>query len=96
MSQLIQMIKIAEENKPSFGSACNHCGWCCMTEVCPTALALGTSEEIPCKHLYEADGNHLCSLASSDLIKELLAMGKGCDAKTQKEAIEEFNRNQNG
>ena len=84
---LIQMIKIAEENKPEFDEPCNHCGWCCMVEVCSVGKSITNSETIPCSLLEERDGKHYCSLGKEERFRELIGMGVGCDAMTQEEMI---------
>jgi hypothetical protein len=93
MVSLIELIEIAETEKPAFGTPCNHCGWCCLTEVCPAGQDLGQDKyAIPCKFL-RGEGKeqkHYCGLmidipeykdiiGASDLI--------GCDARTQREVI---------
>lgn len=89
-SELISVTVKAIDNKPSFGDPCNHCGWCCLTEVCTVGAELGGSTKIPCKYLKSEDGLHLCSLAGIPEIKTQLSMGEGCDAKTQMEQITEM------
>tara|TARA_Y100000031_G_scaffold110668_1_gene121894 strand:+ start:1140 stop:1421 length:282 start_codon:yes stop_codon:yes gene_type:complete len=85
---LIERIKIAEANKPKMGQPCNHCGWCCMTEVCPVGKACGAGETIPCKFL---TNDHKCHLASiSADVREALDVGGGCDARTVNEQLEEL------
>ena len=34
MGNLMELINVAVEQKPAMGEDCNHCGWCCLTEVC--------------------------------------------------------------
>ena len=92
MSNLIQMIRIAEAHKPSFGTPCNHCGWCCMTEVCAVGKANGAGEMIPCKFLYQAGGDHFCDLAKTDKDKKKIGIGTGCDAITQAEQLRKLSR----
>jgi uncharacterized cysteine cluster protein YcgN (CxxCxxCC family) len=94
MTVLISLINIAEKDKPSMGSPCNNCGWCCLTEVCSIGKELG-SEAIPCKFLVQKDQNnekHYCSLALNfpDNYMEPLAINTGCDAKTQNEILREL------
>lgn len=83
----IKIIGLAQKNKPSFASPCNNCGWCCMTEVCAIGKELGAKES-PCSKLRHVEGKYICSLAAIPEIREALAVGKGCDAKTQNEIIE--------
>lgn len=86
----IKVIYEAKQKKPKFASACNNCGWCCMTEVCAIGRELGGGVSGPCKKLKKVDGKFLCSLAEVPQIREQLAMGEGCDAKTQDEIIKEL------
>lgn len=86
-SQLIKITFEAQEIKPSFGSPCNNCGWCCMTEVCAGGVKLGADpQQLPCKFLIEKDGKHLCSIHDQKPIKVMI--GKGCDAMTSNEMFE--------
>ena len=73
--------------KPNYGSPCNNCGWCCLTEVCAIGQELSGSSELPCKFLKHEGDKHFCKLAEVNELKEKLAMGVGCDAKTQSEII---------
>jgi len=86
----IKQIFSAQKNKPKFGSPCNHCGWCCMTEVCSIGQELSGSAALPCKYLETEDSKHTCKLAKVEQIRTQLAIGVGCDAKTQSELIAEF------
>jgi len=90
MVDLMQLITTAAAVKPKMGATCNKCGWCCMTETCPTARELGAGEMIPCKFLkvVNEEGEYLCSLAKEDnLLDFSLAIGTGCDAKIQQETL---------
>lgn len=90
---LMELITKAETVKPVMGSACNKCGWCCMTQTCPVAKDLGAGEMIPCKFLKVANatGEYLCSLAGQDkLLDFALDIGGGCDARTQNEQLREL------
>lgn len=90
MSELFKSIEVARAMKPAEREPCNNCGWCCLTEVCPTGIEFGKSAQIPCKFL-EAKGNkHYCGLAklNIDVMNEHLSIGTGCDARTQQEQIE--------
>jgi uncharacterized cysteine cluster protein YcgN (CxxCxxCC family) len=88
--QLGERIKIAEVSKPKFGQPCNHCGWCCMTEVCEVGKRSGAGEMIPCKFLYASNGDHFCDLAKSKAMKKTIGIGTGCDAITQNELLEQL------
>lgn len=88
MSDLIELINIAADKKPAMGQDCNHCGWCCMTEVCEMGQAATGSSRyaIPCSQLVETDGKYLCSLA--DTPNPDMGFGTGCCAQTQDEALQ--------
>ncbi len=91
MSNLNELIQQAELKKPAMGESCNRCGWCCLTQPCAIAVGLGVSEmTIPCPYLTDGPEQYTCSLVEQfpALIVDL-AINKGCDAKTQMEAINE-------
>jgi uncharacterized cysteine cluster protein YcgN (CxxCxxCC family) len=90
MSLAVKIIE-SELKKPAFGSKCNHCGWCCLTEVCAVGKENGAGEMIPCKFLYLSGGDHLCGLAKTNDAKKIIGIGTGCDAMTQKELIKQAN-----
>ncbi len=85
---MIELITTARANKPKEGEPCNHCGWCCMTEVCSVGQELTQSAKIPCSLLIESEGKHYCKLATLPEVREILSMGRGCDAVTQEEQLE--------
>jgi len=91
---LINVIEVAEEKKPAFGAKCNMCGWCCLTEICAVGLELTDKTIGPCPLLLEGahdSSEHYCSLAINiPELKETLAVGSGCDAKTQREVLAEM------
>ena len=92
--KLIDVINVAAERKPSFGDKCNHCGWCCLTEVCHTGKVVSGSGVIPCSLLVsKEDGRHYCQLMidSPDAMAPLLGAGSGCDAMTGEERFRRFN-----
>ena len=93
MYELENLINTATELKPKFGEPCNNCGWCCLTEVCPTGIEFGHSAKIPCKFLEQENNKHYCGLAKHNvpIINEALSIGTGCDAKTQTEVFGELN-----
>ena len=90
MKNLQRTIEIAEQAKPSFAAPCNHCGWCCLTEVCSVGKELTGGSEIPCKLLRTEGDKHYCQLAAMKQTHLPLAIGQGCDAKTQNEIIKEI------
>ena len=87
-SELIKVTLKAQKTKPIFGSPCNNCGWCCLTEVCPVGINLSGSSDLPCKFMETQGDKHFCKIANSDETKSILSIGSGCDAKTQAEIIE--------
>ena len=95
VSELFDLIAVAEIRKPEFGDKCNNCGWCCLTEVCPTGLEFGKSSEIPCQYIVTKGDKHYCKLAIPNIaiMNEHLAVGTGCDAKTQTEVFTELGYN---
>ena len=88
MSDLMTMIQAAEDTKPANGEPCNHCGWCCLTEVCVIGQELTGTSVIPCSLLTEKNGKHYCTLAETDTLKKEIGAGIGCCAETQAEAIQ--------
>ena len=87
---LIEVVTLAVERKPKFGSACNHCGYCCLTEVCSVGIQITGNDIAPCSLIKTQDDNHYCSLGETETGREMLGMGEGCCAKTQQEAIDEY------
>ncbi len=88
MSDLLKILTVAVETKPRKGDACNHCGYCCLTEVCPVGKELGGGEYGPCKLLRSEDNKHYCSLAEKDdAFIKLIGASTGCCAETQNEVI---------
>lgn len=90
MSGLESILVQAVNTKPAFGEPCNHCGYCCLTEVCAIGRELTGSDVAPCKLLESRDGKHYCKLAETDVARQELGIGSGCDAKTQQEVINEL------
>jgi hypothetical protein len=90
VKNLINVINVAETNKPALGQPCNSCGWCCLTEVCPVGVELTGTTVIPCKLLVTQGDKHYCQLATSEELRGLLAIGQGCDAETQQEKIVKY------
>ena len=87
MSELMKLIAVAESEKPKMGEPCNHCGWCCLTEVCDMGRELTGSSMIPCSLLVERDGGHYCSVANTEAAKDSMGFGTGCCAETQTEVL---------
>lgn len=90
VSNLIELVAIATENKPKFGEPCNHCGWCCLTGPCPVGQELTGKKYGKCALLYQEGDKHYCTLASQPELFEVIGMGTGCDAKTQREVLTEL------
>lgn len=89
MSKLFEIIEVARALKPAEREPCNNCGWCCLTEVCPTGIEFGRSHSIPCKFLEQEGDRHYCGLAKLNIpvMNEYLSIGTGCDARTQQEQL---------
>lgn len=88
MNKLIDTLNIAVDVKPVKGDPCNHCGYCCLTEVCAVGKELGGGEYGPCKLLRTDSDKHFCTLIErSDAFKELIGASTGCCAETQNEVI---------
>lgn len=88
MSDLIGLLNIAVETKPTKGDTCNHCGYCCLTEVCAVGKELGGGEYGPCKLLRTDGDKHYCTLVEkSDAFIEIIGVSTGCCAETQSEVI---------
>ena len=92
MNNLIEVLDIAVKNKPSFGDACNNCGYCCLVEICCIGQDLTGSYTAPCKLLVSKDNKHYCKLADNGKTKTLLGIGSGCCSETQREVINRLNR----
>jgi hypothetical protein len=87
-SDLGVRIEAAKKAKPKYNEPCNHCGWCCLTEVCQLGIFHGDTSMIPCQFLIVAGGIHLCRLITDEIEQEkTLYIGRGCDAQTQEERI---------
>jgi uncharacterized cysteine cluster protein YcgN (CxxCxxCC family) len=95
-SNLIKMVEVAVEIKPKFGDTCNHCGYCCLTEVCQVGQELTGKTIGPCKLLIGEEPNqkhydpnkHYCSAALYiPEMKEAIGAGEGCCSETQREVI---------
>jgi len=86
--ELMERIAVAENIKPEYGSKCNSCGWCCLTEVCPIGVMFGGGSMIPCKHIVVENDKHLCGLIVNDIVSaEMIGSGEGCCAETQNERL---------
>jgi hypothetical protein len=81
-----KLIIKAQETKPPMWQPCNQCGWCCLTEVCPTGIELTGSSEAPCSLLKQDGDRHLCLIAKGNT-SLTLSIGTGCDAATGHEMI---------
>lgn len=94
MTDLIVKLEAAVAKKPKFGQPCNHCGYCCLAEVCVVGQEVTGQTIGPCKLLVQPEpGRYYCSLALGDNFhKETIGAGVGCCAKTQREVIDEINQ----
>lgn len=53
--------------KPSFGQACNGCGYCCSEEPCRLAQEFLHCTKGPCIALEQVDGKYSCGLVRNPL-----------------------------
>jgi hypothetical protein len=90
MENLMNLITVAAEMKPTFGQTCNHCGWCCLTGPCVVGQEI-TGKMYGACELLKTDGDkHYCSMAGTKDFDEAMGFGTGCDAKTQNEQLAEM------
>lgn len=89
MDRYANMLK-ALEIKPKMGQPCNNCGWCCLTETCPTGLVFTPADAKVCAMLEQKDDKYFCKLATSPMMREMLGMGQGCDARSIEEQLQEL------
>ncbi len=79
--------------KPDFGTPCNGCGLCCLSEPCPLGVLLSRRRRGACVALRwdEAQARYLCGALSdpravlgarwlAPLARRWIAAGAGCDA----------------
>lgn len=78
----------ALEIKPALGQPCNNCGWCCLSETCPVGIELTPPDATVCAMLIAKDGKYYCHLGKNEVMRDLLAIGQGCDAISAMEKIE--------
>lgn len=78
----------ALEIKPALHQPCNNCGWCCLTETCPIGIELTPPDATVCAMLVPKDGKYYCKLSIVPQMRDLLAIGQGCDAISAMEKIE--------
>ena len=90
MENLMELITVAAEMKPTFGQDCNHCGWCCLTGPCVVGQEITGKQYGACELLRTEGDKHYCSLAGNKSFDEEMAIGTGCDAKTQNEQLAEM------
>jgi hypothetical protein len=58
---------MADLTKPSFGQACNGCGYCCTREPCRLAQEFLHCSVGPCVALEAHDGRTVCGLVRNPL-----------------------------
>lgn len=77
-----QQIPVVHLDKPREGAACNHCGYCCIEEVCALGRELG--DETVCRALERRqDGSFRCGLVHDPyryLPEDRLAVWRRIDA----------------
>lgn len=75
--------------KPTYGSPCNHCGVCCIRQLCFAAeLAYPNHAGGPCPDLIIRDGKALCGIVLAEEAYNLpktftitLGIGLGCSMR---------------
>ncbi len=84
---MIRSIRIhaAAPPKPAWGSACNGCGVCCLSQPCPVGILVSLKLSGACHALRwdAAATRYRCGLMASTLrplAKRWIAAGKGCDS----------------
>ena len=90
MTNLMELITVAAEMKPTFGQDCNHCGWCCLAGPCVVGQELTGKIYGACELLKTEGDKHYCSMAGTKDFDEAMGFGTGCCAKTQNELITEM------
>ena len=72
--------------KPAWGSACNGCGVCCLSEPCPVGMVVSLRRRGACRALAwdEAAAHYRCTLMKIRVLKAFarrwIAAGQGCDS----------------
>ena len=74
--------------KPALGQPCNNCGWCCLCETCPVGIELTPPDAKVCAMLVPKDGKFYCKLAIVPQMRDIMAIGQGCDAISIEEKLE--------
>jgi len=102
LDNLIKVMEIAIENKPAFGAKCNHCGYCCLTEICVIGQEFSGKTLGPCPYLVGENPNlnnynpnkHYCSIAiHTPEMKKEIGAGVGCCAETTAESLARITAN---
>lgn len=90
MSDLIILLVKAKELKPKMGEECNHCGFCCLMEVCVVGQELTGKHYGRCDLLITDGDKHYCRLGTDETSRKVLGIGEGCCTETQEEATERY------
>jgi hypothetical protein len=79
--------------KPTQGSPCNGCGYCCREQVCGLGLEVLKEPTIgPCPFIVERAGRVWCGVIETAAAKDVafggylawrLGIGRGCDAEDE-------------
>ena len=89
MSPRVIRIQAEAPAKPAFGTACNGCGVCCLSEPCPVGMLVSRRRRGACTALrWEAGpAQYRCGLAMrpwlAALAKRWIAAGLGCDSDAE-------------
>lgn len=85
MTEAIAIPPFPLPTKPTKGSACNGCGFCCHMEVCGIGKHFFPAAVAPCPAMVFEDGKVRCGIVmaeretlNTDNFAEMLGIGKGC------------------
>jgi hypothetical protein len=88
--------------KPLYTKPCNHCGLCCLSQLCPVGEEAFPGVSAPCPALVTTSGKAVCGLVVAETLGKLepliakgLGIGCGCsmpDSYTTDDQIEAFDK----
>jgi hypothetical protein len=85
MAHVIRIHALAPA-KPAFGTACNGCGVCCLSEPCPVGMLFSLRRDGACHALRwdVAAARYRCGLMTRHALRPIvarwIAAGRGCDS----------------
>lgn len=89
MDNVIHLPPFEIIQKPTFGSPCNGCGWCCHSEVCKLGQEAFDlkPEQTPCPAMTFIDNKIRCGLIIAEqhlegepILAKALGINTSCDA----------------